>query len=76
MSSQSRRPERLEALHGIAFLDPNLLVLIGHRAVLPGIVGGLLAIAAFAPRMRNVGSVAGLVSMLADVLVVGVVGRK
>ncbi len=65
---------RLEALYGIPFEDANLVILMRHRAVLFGIVGGLLAVAAFHPPLRPAAFVAGLVSMLSFVLIAWLVG--
>jgi hypothetical protein len=55
---------RLEALYGIAFADPSLVVLMRHRALLLGIVGSLLAVAAFRPAWRGPALAAGLMSMV------------
>ena len=41
--------EKLSTLYGIGFQDPNLLILMRHRAVLFGIFGVFLMIAAFRP---------------------------
>lgn len=65
---------RLEAIYGIAIPDPNLAILMRHRAVLFGIVGGLLAVAAFHPPLRPLGIAAGLVSMLSFVALAVSVG--
>ena len=65
---------RLQALYGIPFADPNLIVLMRHRAVLLGIVGALLVTAAFHAPLRLFAFVAGLVSMLSFVLVAWLVG--
>lgn len=56
---------RLEALYGFHFEDVNLLILMRHRAVLLGIVGGIMMVSAFHPPLRRVGMAAGMVSMLA-----------
>jgi hypothetical protein len=56
--------QRLEGFYGVALQDPNLVVLMRHRAVTLAIVGGLLAVAAFQPALRGEASVAGFVSML------------
>ena len=64
----------LEKLYGVAFVDPNLVVLMRHRAVLFGIVGGLLVVAAFRPSLRPLGLAAGLISMLSFVLIACLVG--
>ena len=59
--------QRLEVLYGVALADPDLVILMRHRAVLLAIVGGLLAAAAFQPQLRTAAVVAGLVSMLSFV---------
>ena len=56
--------QRLEGFYNVALQDPNLVVLMRHRAVLLAIVGGLLAAAAFQPALRAAAVVAGLASML------------
>jgi hypothetical protein len=56
--------QRLEGFYGVALQDPNLVVLMRHRAVTLAIVGGLLAVAAFQPALRGAAIVAGFVSML------------
>jgi hypothetical protein len=58
---------RLEALYGVPIADPNLAVLMRHRALLFGIVGALLAIGAFHPPLRPLAGAAGFVSMLSFV---------
>jgi hypothetical protein len=65
---------RLQALYGVSLSDPNLVVLMRHRAVLFGIVGALLVAAAFHPPYRPAAAAAGLVSMLSFVLVAHLVG--
>jgi hypothetical protein len=65
---------RLEALYGVVVQDPNLAILMRHRAALFGIVGGLLALAAFYPPARSLAIPAGLISMLAFIAIAGSVG--
>ncbi len=62
-------PARFEALYAIPFQDPNLIVLMRHRAVLFGIVGVLLAASAFLPGLRNIATIVGLVSMVSYVVI-------
>ena len=57
-------PERLAALYGLPINEPNLEILMRHRAVLFGLLGVFLAYAAFVPAYRNVAFVAGFVSVL------------
>jgi len=68
-------PERMSALYGVALDDPNLQILMRHRAVLFGIVGGLLLVAAFHPPARMLGYAAGFASMLSFLLIAWGVGE-
>jgi hypothetical protein len=68
-------PERMTALYGVALDDPNLQILMRHRAVLFGLVGGLLLVAAFHPPLRTTGYVAGFSSMLSFLLIAWLVGE-
>ena len=67
-------PERMAALYGVDLGDPNLSILMRHRAVLFGLVGGLLAVAAFHPPLRTAGYVVGFTSMLSFLLIAWMVG--
>ena len=64
----------LTALYGVDFADPSLQVLMRHRAVLFGIVGALLVLAAFRPAYQTVAAAAGFVSMLSFVAIAWLVG--
>lgn len=44
--------ERLSALYGVEISDPNLAILMRHRALLFGLLGAFIAWAAFAPVLR------------------------
>jgi hypothetical protein len=57
-------PQRLQALYGLAFDEPNLLILMQHRAVLFGLLGAFLLWAAFKPALVALALLAGLVSVL------------
>jgi hypothetical protein len=56
--------ERLTLLYGIPFDEPNLAILMRHRAVLFGLLGGFLVFAAFKPVFRTVAFVAGFASVV------------
>jgi hypothetical protein len=55
---------RLSALYGIPVQEPNLLILLRHRAVLFGLVGGFSFYAAFRPELQVLAMIAALISML------------
>lgn len=55
---------RLLSLYGIAFDEPNLLILMRHRAVLFGLIGGFICAAAFRPTWQPLAIMAGLVNVL------------
>jgi hypothetical protein len=67
-------PERMSALYGVDLADPNLQILMRHRAVLFGLVGGLLAVAAFHPPLRLLGYGLGFSSMSSFLLIAWIVG--
>ena len=56
--------ERLTALYGLAFDEPNLEILMRHRAVLFGLLGAFLLYAAFKPALQSLGFIAGFISVL------------
>ncbi len=56
--------ERLTALYGMAFNDPNLAILMRHRAVLFGLLGLFLFGAAFKPAWQPLAFVAGFISVV------------
>lgn len=66
--------ERLAALYGLVIEEANLQILMRHRAVLFGIVGGLLLAAVFVPGLRVAALVAGLVSVLSFLVLAWQVG--
>ena len=56
---------RLVALYAIEVADPNLLILMRHRAVLFAALGGLCLAAIFLPHLRTAALVCASVSVLA-----------
>jgi hypothetical protein len=52
----------LAHLYGLPFEESNLQILMRHRAVLFGLLGVFLMIAAFTPRLQTLAFAAGLVS--------------
>ena len=65
---------QLQTLYGVALEDANLLILMRHRAVLFGIVGGLLVASALHPPLRPVRLAVGLISMLSFIVIAWLVG--
>jgi hypothetical protein len=60
--------DRLATLYGINAADPNLSILLRHRAVLFGLLGAFLVVAAFRPGWQAAAFVAGLVSVVSFLL--------
>ena len=54
----------LGRLYGITIESPEIEILLRHRAVLFGIVGGLLLVSAFAPRLQTIALLTGLISIV------------
>lgn len=55
---------RLSALYGIVVEDPNLEILLRHRAVLFGLLGAFLGYAAFQPSLQPLAFIAGTASVV------------
>lgn len=56
--------DRLVALYGVDLADPNLEILMRHRAVLFGILGAFFVYAAIKPSLQPIAFVAAFVSIL------------
>lgn len=55
--------ERLASLYGVPVQDPNSAILMRHRAVLFGLLGGIMVLAIFKPALQPVAFGAGLLSV-------------
>ena len=55
--------ERLAALYGLDFGEPNLALLMRHRSVLFGLLGSFLLLAAFRPEWQPLAFVAAFASI-------------
>jgi VIT1/CCC1 family predicted Fe2+/Mn2+ transporter len=66
--------ERLSILYGIAFDEPNIEILMRHRAVLFGLLGAFLIYAAFNPAVQPLALVAGFVSVISFIAIAWSVG--
>lgn len=65
---------RLEALYGIAIEDPNLLILMRHRAILFFLLGLFILAAIFVPAIQLTAIIAGLVSAVLFIVLAKTVG--
>ena len=65
---------RVASLYGIVVQDPNLEIILRHRAVLFGLLGAFLAYAAFQPQLRLLALAAGAVSIAAFLVLAFSVG--
>ena len=59
---------QLAALYGLAFDDPNLLILMRHRALLFGVLGLFCVVAAFRPDLQAAALVAAWISVVGFLL--------
>jgi hypothetical protein len=59
---------QLAALYGMPFDNPDLVILMRHRAVLFGLLGGLILASAFRRALRPMAIGAGIVSALSFIL--------
>lgn len=66
--------EKLSALYGLDLGEPNIEVLMRHRAILFGLLGGFIILAAFDEKLRLYGIAAGLVSVISFLLIVKAAG--
>jgi len=60
--------EKLTALYGLDLSEPNLSILMRHRAVLFGLLGSFLVYAAFKPSLQPLAFVAAFVSVVSFLL--------
>lgn len=66
--------ERLAALYGLSLGEPNIEILMRHRAILFGLLGLFLLYAAFQPSLQLMAIVAGLVSVVSFIAIAWSVG--
>lgn len=55
---------RIENLYGVDVFDPTLEILLRHRAVLFGLVGGFMIVAAFNKQLHSLAIAGGMIAML------------
>lgn len=66
--------KRLTALYGLSFDEPNLEILMRHRAVLFGLLGVFLMYAAFQAEHQPIAFVVGFVSVVSFIWIAWSVG--
>ena len=66
--------ERLSALYGLSFQEPNISILMRHRAVLFGILGLFFVYAAFQPTLQPLAFAAGFISVISFIGIAWAVG--
>ena len=62
-TSRQLRCFDVRSLYGVSIAEPSLAILLRHRAVLFGLVGGLMVLAIFRPALQPVAFVFGLLSV-------------
>lgn len=67
--------DRLASLYGLTFDEPNLAILMRHRAVLFGLVGSFLLFSAFKPALQSIAFVGGIVSVVSFLSLAEAVGN-
>ena len=65
---------KLSYLYGIQVADPNLEILMRHRAVIFGILGALFLYAAFKPHIQVLALAAGFASVISFLVLAYAVG--
>ncbi len=56
--------QRLQAMYGVAVQDPNLEILLRHRALLFGLLGGFMLASLYRAEWQPVAMTLGMISML------------
>ena len=66
--------ERLSALYGLSFQEPNISILMRHRSILFGILGLFFVYAAFQPALQPLAFAAGFISVISFIGIAWSVG--
>lgn len=66
---------RLTSIYGVALEDTNLVILMRHRAVLFGLLGVFLIVAAFRAELQVAAFIAGFVSVISFLILAGMAGE-
>jgi uncharacterized membrane protein len=65
---------QLSSLYGIDLSEPNVSILMRHRAVLFGLLGAFFVLAAFRPGLQPAAFVVAFISIVSFMLLAGVTG--
>lgn len=65
---------QLTSLYGLDFSDPNLAILMRHRAVLFGLMGAFFLYSAFKSTLQPIAFVAGFISIVSFLVLVWMTG--
>lgn len=66
--------ERLASLYGLQFTEPNLEILMRHRAVLFGLLGAFMIFTAFKPAFQTAAFIGGFISVVSFLYLAWAVG--
>lgn len=66
--------ERIQSLYGVTLGDPNIVILMRHRAVLFGLLGTFLIVAAFVPALHLSALILGTISVVSFLLLASSTG--
>jgi hypothetical protein len=69
-------PERIKRSYGIDVPNANYELLLRHRAVLFGLVGGLMIVSAITKKYYELATGAGLVSMVSFIVLYLLIGKE
>lgn len=68
-------PDKISTSYGIDIPDANYELLLRHRAILFGIIGGCMILSAIFKKYYEAATIAGLVSMLSFILLFFIMGK-
>ncbi|OYU92913.1 MAG: hypothetical protein CFE21_18515 [Bacteroidetes bacterium B1(2017)] len=69
-------PEKIAKSYGIEIPNANYELLLRHRAILFGIIGGLLIYSSLAKKHYELSTIAGLVSMVSFIILYFLIGKN
>ena len=68
-------PDRISKSYGIELPNENYELLLRHRAILFGIVGGLMIYSAIAKKYYTIATTVGLISMVSFIILFFLIGK-